>query len=528
MIAWDLWRAYQAWQVEPGTPAQPGVNPLAGWYPNGECGTPVMGPWGSNGCGSNEYLHYSQDYRGKALYQPYVTIPEISYSGPVWMIAFGNNEHNYFGFRRAQPRKRYVRPVQSGEPTSGYSDLAGSSAPVPPYSATSMPTTSPEIPATPPVWSPLPADAFAPRPIPAIDPFSIPIGAPEFTPAPLPWPLIPARRTNPWRAPSEQSQSGYARPQPAPEWWPFPEGMPMPLPQPGVPSPPQPPGEPPRPPVPPVVPRLPDERVPNIVITPRGVELTEPRHDLRRPDKKREREAKVRTGVVASSPLGRALSIVTEADELFDALFDCLPRTRRYAAHAAHRAAKGIKPLKNPHAGKQRPGETDAAYKKRRADWEAWQIDHLRNPFRPYTKEWREYKVEARRIRKQRRDARKGYTKNNLPDWMKGAESRDQVRIDSRLPGQGTGLPVDHKLKAVWDFFGESSPRNSLSESRDMGRALAVGDPSTDDLANYLTCVGKKLGENWFEDMALGQVGRKAAEANAKRGGTGIQTGPVF
>nr|QXN72824.1 MAG: hypothetical protein [Microvirus sp.] len=242
-LALDLYDLYRAYQ---GQAAQPGGWNLAGW--SVDC---QVGPL--------NYLFGGAVSCGRTASQPKTTEGTIFDGGGAWFINFWQTRipaglPNYWqGVVSARYRQNKVGPVPPPVPELG-----------------------PEIPALPPIWQ-TPA---VPEVAPAIDPMALPIGQPVPVPQPLPWRVIPARRTNPWRSPSEQTQRG-------------------------------------------PVTRAPARAVgPTIEIGPNGTRSIRPQHRRARPPegtKERKFAANIRLG------LNLATDAVTETKDAVEAIHDALP-----------------------------------------------------------------------------------------------------------------------------------------------------------------------------------------------------------
>lgn len=135
-------------------------------------------------------------------------------------------------------------------------------------------------------------------PYPALDPFSLPIGQPVSTPKPIPYRALPYLKPNPWRSPSEQTirmprTVGRARP----------------------------------------------EGLGSIELYPNPGNRIRPGHALK-PAPKGTKERKFRIySIRAGSALGRSLSVVTEAKDFVDAIYDALPDKYKRRWHSPHEKA---------------------------------------------------------------------------------------------------------------------------------------------------------------------------------------------
>lgn len=143
-------------------------------------------------------------------------------------------------------------------------------------------------------------------------------------PMPLPWPLIPAVRPNPFRAPLEQRQRGYSDPSrararpvvvdayiPTERAWsrPIVDAIPIPI--------------------------APGEQWPGVVVRPPAIVQPFPRRGVAsRPlapghvfarAKAGTKEVKVKMSIQSGSPAGKMVHLVTETEDFIDALWDSIP-----------------------------------------------------------------------------------------------------------------------------------------------------------------------------------------------------------
>lgn len=184
--AYDLYKYFE----DPGAVAQALRNKMPGWNLVSICPTgPIGGPM------------TSWQY---ATSNPCSLLPDgATFNFPVTNIATGVRVYGPSG--RADQYK--------------HSGMALFSRP-----NTSVGVSSPKT--IPVVYEPMPGY------IPAYDPNQIPIGQPVPTPRPLPYRVLPHRRENPFRAPSEQPQRGPAPvPRPRPQERPATRPRPVPRPQ---------------------------------------------------------------------------------------------------------------------------------------------------------------------------------------------------------------------------------------------------------------------------------------------------------
>lgn len=142
-----------------------------------------------------------------------------------------------------------------------------------------------------------------PFPLPALDPLSVPIGVPQPVPQPLPWKAIPSRSPNPFRSPTEQTQRGYAVPEPVARTNPVPD--------------------------------IP----PSVSLHPGGKTTSDDSTKNPRKPPKRTKEQKRRAGPWARLAL-RIVGEITEYDDALNSLFWALPDRIRREYHGPNDIAK--------------------------------------------------------------------------------------------------------------------------------------------------------------------------------------------